>query len=375
MTPAAKKMEALFNGERYACFERAKEKLAEALRTGLWIYGAGNFGRDIAGKLSRSPVYGKIMGFVDANKAGQEIDGYRVISPAGLRAVSRKGERPRVLIGILSPYNDTTPVSASLSGYCDLYYPIMAFGLLWKKKSDNYFYLADPKRLRESREEIRAAYGIFSDAKSRSLYLRHLAFRFSGDTRLLPVPEPGQYFPKGLPLAKKMSCFFDIGAYTGDTVEYVVSKKIKFGRYLAFEPDLGNFKRLSELVDRLGISSLKAFPYAIGSKKCEMGIVFNEGASHLSSASKHKVQCFPCDQIEGEPPTYIKMDVEGSELDVLAGASETIRKNAPALAVCVYHKPADLWKIPAYLRALGYRKQYLRLHAFNGLDVVLYAFK
>lgn len=375
MTLTGKGLRELFSKKNYARFERSKADLREALRTGVWIYGAGNFGRDIALWLSRKPVRGKIMGFIDANKAGQRIDGYRVISPDELRALADRRKRPQVLIGILSPQNDTSAISSALDRYCDLHYPIAAFGLLWKKAGDNYFYLADPRNIPAYREEIRAAYKIFSDQKSRELYLSHLALRFSGDTRRLPEPEPDQYFPKGLRLAKKMGSFFDVGAYTGDTLGYVVSKKIAFGRYIAFEPDPENFKPLSKLVKRMGINFLKALPYAIGSKKCEMGLISNGGASRLATGARNKVRCIPCDQLNEEPPTYIKMDVEGFEMDVLSGALKTIEKSGPALAVCVYHKPDDIWKIPAYLKSLGYKKQYLRLHAFNGLDLVLYAFK
>lgn len=375
MTQTVKGPQALFSKERYSAFGKAKAELLAALRSGVWIYGAGNFGRDMAVRLTGSPLRGKILGFVDSHKAGRRIDGYRVISPAELKALAGKGDLPQVLIGVLSPQNDTGAISSALGRYCRLHYPIAAFGLLWKKRGDNYFYLADPKNILAARREIQAAYRIFADSKSRALYLAHLALRFSGDTRLLPLPEQDQYFPKGLPLAKKMGCFFDVGAFTGDTVEYVVSKKIKFGRYLAFEPDRKNFRPLSRLVKRLKLSGLEALPYALGSKRCEMGLVSNGGASCLTSAEGAKVQCIPCDQLQGEPPTYIKMDVEGFEMDVISGARKTIAGNSPALAVCVYHKPDDIWKIPAYLRSLGYKKQYLRLHAFNGLDLVLYAFK
>lgn len=50
---------------------------------------------------------------------------------------------------------------------------------------------------------------------------------------------------------------------------------------------------------------------------------------------------------------FIKMDVEGSELDALKGAEETIRKHTPKLAICVYHKPDDYLTILRYLHELN----------------------
>lgn len=50
---------------------------------------------------------------------------------------------------------------------------------------------------------------------------------------------------------------------------------------------------------------------------------------------------------------FIKMDIEGAELQSLKGAEQTIRTFRPQLAVSVYHKETDLAEIPDYLDSLG----------------------
>lgn len=50
---------------------------------------------------------------------------------------------------------------------------------------------------------------------------------------------------------------------------------------------------------------------------------------------------------------FIKMDVEGAELDTIEGAQNIIREFKPRLAISGYHKPEDLWLIPARLKAIN----------------------
>lgn len=51
-----------------------------------------------------------------------------------------------------------------------------------------------------------------------------------------------------------------------------------------------------------------------------------------------------------EKITSIKMDIEGAEMKALWGGRRTIPRNLPKLAVCIYHKPQDLWEIPQFIK-------------------------
>jgi len=75
-----------------------------------------------------------------------------------------------------------------------------------------------------------------------------------------------------------------------------------------------------------------------------------------------------------EKVDFIKMDVEGSELDALKGAEQTIRRFRPKLAICIYHKPDDYITIPKYLNDLnlGYRF-YIEHHMIFLNETVLFA--
>ena len=70
---------------------------------------------------------------------------------------------------------------------------------------------------------------------------------------------------------------------------------------------------------------------------------------------------------------FIKMDIEGAELDALRGAEASIRRNRPKLAISLYHNPQDIETIPRYLAGLdlGYRF-YLDHHTIHQNETVLF---
>ncbi len=49
---------------------------------------------------------------------------------------------------------------------------------------------------------------------------------------------------------------------------------------------------------------------------------------------------------------FIKMDIEGSEQNALRGATETLRRFRPRMAICTYHLPDDAKLIPAIVTAV-----------------------
>lgn len=81
------------------------------------------------------------------------------------------------------------------------------------------------------------------------------------------------------------------------------------------------------------------------------------------------------DDVVHEKVTFIKMDVEGSELKALHGAKKSIKKHLPRLAISIYHKPEDIVEIPEYILSLhnGYQF-YIRHHVpWLNNETVLYA--
>lgn len=88
-----------------------------------------------------------------------------------------------------------------------------------------------------------------------------------------------------------------------------------------------------------------------------------------------KIETTSIDKVlNGNKVTFIKMDIEGAELEALKGAKESIKKWHPTLAISVYHKPEDIITLPSFIKEIepGY-KLYLRCYHEDHTEMVLYA--
>ena len=72
--------------------------------------------------------------------------------------------------------------------------------------------------------------------------------------------------------------------------------------------------------------------------------------------------------------SFIKMDIEGAELETLKVSEHLIRQNHPKLAISIYYRLDDIYEIPLLL--LQYNPThtfYLRHYSYNPGETVLYA--
>ena len=104
---------------------------------------------------------------------------------------------------------------------------------------------------------------------------------------------------------------------------------------------------------------------------------YEHGASRIIedvNSDKTYIDVVRIDNLIKENITYIKMDIEGAELNAIKGAERIIKENKPTLAICVYHKNEDLLNIASAIKALVPEyKLYLRHHNVSGTETVLYA--
>lgn len=88
-----------------------------------------------------------------------------------------------------------------------------------------------------------------------------------------------------------------------------------------------------------------------------------------------QVEIIPLDTVTKDLTVgFIKMDIEGAELDALCGAQETILRDKPFLAICAYHRQGDVIAIMDFLHKLVPEYRFwLRHYAPFATETVLYA--
>lgn len=165
----------------------------------------------------------------------------------------------------------------------------------------------------------------------------------------------------------------------------------KYRRIYAFEPDGENYSVCQ--IKAKAIQRLELWNYGLWSKRDEL--YFHDSASQNSRimertdsetsdpkvadsvalGSETMVRVTTIDEVvKKNRVTFIKLDVEGAELEALKGARDTIIRERPKLAICVYHKKEDIWEIPEYILSLSQEyRLYIRHYHWNPSETVLYA--
>jgi len=183
--------------------------------------------------------------------------------------------------------------------------------------------------------------------------------------------------------------YVDGGAFTGDTIELLLrATGGQFKHIHSFEPSVANNMLIRNRLKTLQDQYLKPLAGKItlhekGLWDTETVLQFNPSqvvndfntADPIQSQSAHMVDSgiiqhiydqdteksvsvdVPVTTIDAATnceATFIKLEIEGSELKALHGASETIRLHRPQMAISIYHKPDDLITLTRFIIETGH---------------------
>jgi len=230
--------------------------------------------------------------------------------------------------------------------------------------------------------ELEEVYYSLEDDASRLVFENILRFRVTSKWKYLKSAGGGkdclktQYFVPEVQFSDH-EVIVDCGAFNGDTVKRFY-ELIPGCRVIAIEPDERNFAQLQQL-QMSKYSSLKVYKCGAWSEDTTLNFS-DEGGGTTSGAVSDggdiQIEARALDHLpECQSATYIKMDIEGSELEALKGAEKLLKSNRPKLAICLYHQPQDLFEIPLYIKKLDPSYK-LYIHHHNvccAFETVLYA--
>lgn len=243
----------------------------------------------------------------------------------------------------------------------------------------------DRKFVMENMDRLDALYDSLQDQKSRQVMQGYLNQKLTG--RFIEMSEVWnqlEYFDGDFYDLENVNCIVDCGAFIGDSFlafcdEYKKRKGMKFeGIAYLLDPDESNQRQI-KINCEMYKNHIKQLQIGAWFEKSVLSFQSDENmrtAGKIVESGNIQINVDKIDNIVKENKVdFIKMDIEGSELNALRGAANAIRRDHPILAICVYHKRQDLLEIPAYISEL-YSEYKFYLRAYGGPytnELVLYA--
>lgn len=205
---------------------------------------------------------------------------------------------------------------------------------------DYFFNQLEPNKIRIGSKEVNLV--DCSKPKLQRFKGQDINFYFSSLAEGLDVPE---YYLKKYRI-KEGDIVLDCGAYCGTTVYYFSQLAGETGKVIALEPDKENYKALLKNIKIHNLKNVIPLNMCLWDKKGKLG--FNtEGnlGSCLSSihgeipstfvdatSIQDIINDYKIDKID-----FIKMDIEGAEINVIESVKDYLKKNTVNLAIASYH--------------------------------------
>lgn len=180
--------------------------------------------------------------------------------------------------------------------------------------------------------------------------------------------------------------FVDIGAFVGDTLDEFVRHSQSFRKYIAFEPDEKHIRAFEIRKKRLCAewnlpdAAIEIVKAGVGeyNAKAKLSGDYSGSSTRVvyDEVEDTEIDIIKLDDyFAGQKVTFIKADIEGMEVQALKGARELIKNQKPKLAICIYHLPWDIYKIPMLIKELNCEYKFkIRLHSRGYEELVLYCY-
>jgi FkbM family methyltransferase len=355
-----------------------KNKINEGAAT--WIYGSGTFANRVAEILDG--LGWQINGFIDhIPKANFSINGKNYAVEKYSDVVLNLDSQ--VVLGVSNLYGNLINITGnihSVNPNVNVITPVELSNFLRCKDIllENYWMGASREFYEQHNKEITVFRSMLEDSDSKNLLDQILKYRIDGQLDDLPLPDPlgQQYLPEGIETPPINMRALDLGACQGENLEAFLESGRCFDFGIFLEPDLVNFDLLVKKIADLELQNISVWPLASWSNTEMLSFAStNDASANLSNVGLEKVQAVRLDSaLSTTSINYVKMDIEGAEMETLRGASNLISSHCPHLAISVYHKPEDMWSLGLYVDSIAKSKYrfYLRNYGHQTFDTILY---
>ena len=340
----------------------------ELLEKEIILYGAGNLGQLAIDLMTKKGLIPKSI--IDKSKAGN-INGIKILAPDMINNYDKENALFLICISSL-PYNEIESYLKTLKCNNIMHFYTWAYIIMPELLKNGWFITSLSSEDKKNIKKVCEA--LSHNEYSLSHYIQFLYWKMClKEVIYSPVLSGKKYFKSPcFPLPSKNEVLLDGGAHLGQTIEeFTEFTNNDFRRIYSFEPDIFNMqtakKRFKD--DRLLFS-----PMALYDKNEIVNFINNLGfASKINTTGITQIEAVKIDDLDIEPPTIIKLHIEGDELKALNGAVDTILKYHPILIVLADHNEDGLWKIPFFIEDIGDYKLFFYLHDYCGNSAIYYA--
>jgi FkbM family methyltransferase len=340
------------------------------------LFGAGRVSGELIKILQEKKI--KVDFLCDNNslKWNKQFWGIRCISPQELRQYA--GDSTAVILTMLCSWGVYEELQKDFS-------QIFVYDYF---KLDTIPFFQNATDLDVINKNLQSVIDLCADEKSKYIVfeiLNNLSKFNYHDISFPKICSPNQYFDREIIALSQEECFVDGGGYTGDSIlDFLRETNNKFKKIHSFELLKENYETIHNTLMPVP-NHLKdnILVYNLGLYDKEGQIKFEFPSQDFAAVRvSEKAETAYIGQITSldkiltpsEKVTFIKMDIEGAELNALKGAKEIITTHKPKLAICVYHQITDLWEIPLYIKSLVPEyKIFIRHHTPMSTETVCYA--
>lgn len=348
--------------------DNIREELANAP---IVLYGASNTGRLCAGAIRKAGL--EVSYIVDdtETKWGQTIEDIEIISFEDFK--EKFTSEVNVIISSTYAKVIYQKLSSLSNAQC-----FLMFDIIWPRSKSELQKRHDQFAPRI--DEIKSMLGDEESLKVYQKYSEYLATVSAVHLFEIASTDECYFIPEVLAaINSKPLNILDAGAHDGDLVRPINKLGIKVEKWFCFEPDPENYDKLLENKQSLEIGpKMECVKKGLWDSNTIVKFKMEPGGTNSkvtdSDDADFSIDVVSIDSwFEGKKVDFIKMDIEGAEMNALEGGMKVIKANRPILAISIYHSIDDFFDIITLLyRNLDNYRFIVRHHAVTMSETVLY---